>query len=161
MILYILTCRFLEEAQAEPGQSGDDVLDDVGCDMLVGDPVFLAGEEVELYRQTFRCGLELTHEDAEISIDLGDGTEIMLGGGTEETEVHRVAVQCPAIGPCFRGEEFQLFRGAEPDGIHVDIEGTGYSAAVALAHAAPVLERIADQSVWRNGYYRIGVPPAG
>ena len=69
------------------------MLYDIGCDVLVGDPVFLAGEEVELYRQTFRCGLELAHEDAEIGIDLGEGTEIMLGGGAEETEVHSVAVQ--------------------------------------------------------------------
>ena len=159
MILYILTCRFLEEPQAEPWQGSYDVLDDVGCYVLMGDPVFLAGEEVELYRQTFRCGLELAHEDAEIGVDLGEGTEIMLGGGAEETEVHRVAVRSPAFGPCFRGEAFQLFRGAEPDGIHVYIEGTGYSAALTLAHSAPVLERIADQGVGRNGYYRI-VPVA-
>ena len=129
MILYILTGGFLEQAQAELGQSGDDVLDDIGCDVLMG-----------LYRQTFRCGFKLTHEDAEIGVDLGEGTEIMLGGGTEETEVHRVAVQCPAISPCFRGEAFQLFRGAESDGIHVYIEGAGYTSAFAFPHAAPVLK---------------------
>lgn len=49
------------------------MLYDVGGDVLVGDPVLFTGEEVELYRQTFRGGVQLADEDAQVGVDLGQG----------------------------------------------------------------------------------------
>ena len=53
--------------------------------------------------------------------------------------------------PALFGKTLPFVGRTETDGVHVDIQRALDTAAAAFAHAAPVLERIADQGVWRNG----------
>ena len=141
----------LVQAQAERGQGGYEMLYDVGGDVLVGDPVLFTGEEVELYRQAFRGGGQLADEDAQVGVDLGQGAEVVLGGGPEQSEIDRGAVQDKVSGPFLGNHAVQFLRSAETYRVDVYIQGTGHTAALALAHASPVLEGVADEDIRRDG----------
>lgn len=54
-------CGALEDSQSETAYGGIDVVEDIGCDMLMLDPDGRPGEEIQLHRESRLCRSQLTH----------------------------------------------------------------------------------------------------
>ena len=142
----------LEDAEAEGGHHGKHVLEDLALQVLVGDPLGAVGEEVELQGKALRGGLQLAHHDGHAAVDAGVMLEVVLEIVAEDVEVdHEFVFPLDAFEPAATLKLGHLLVGAERDGAHVDVYGTLDTAAAALLHAAPVLERVAHESIGRYG----------
>ena len=142
----------LENAKTENRQNGKDVLEDFGLEVFVRYPLGTVGEEIKFQRQSLRSGLQLAHHDGEATIDTRMTAEIGLKIMAENVQVDNKAVLAlHTIEPSLGGKFLQLLVRAEGDGTHVNEDGTLYAPTSALAHSAPVLERIANQGIRGNG----------
>src|SRR5690606_34547797 len=65
----VMTGRPLVDAQAELGDHGEDVVEDVCLDGLVDRPARVVREHVDLDRHALGCGCELPHEEGHFLVD--------------------------------------------------------------------------------------------
>ena len=117
---------------------------------FVGNPVGRFGEAVDLDWDAFGGGLQGPHHLEQIGADAGVRLQVTLHVTAENTHIHNVFRQIFLLCQSFFEEPFRLFRRAEPHRGGVEQDGTFDTPSAAFAHAAPVLERIADQRVRRD-----------
>ena len=129
------------------------MLDYIGGHALVRHPVFFFREEIKLERQALGGRLQLPHHQHQATVDSGKRAKVVFHRRPEKFEIDDVSGHNHSLRPFFRRKTFQFFFRTEPYGIHVDTQGTGYTAAAALAHAAPVFKRIAHEHVRGHGGY--------
>ena len=68
----------LVDVQAEEGGEGDDVRYNLGLQVLVGYPVDIGGEEIELNGQAPLRGLQLAHHGQHCVVDPGVFVDISI-----------------------------------------------------------------------------------
>ena len=90
------------------------------------------------------------HHLEQIGADAGVRLQVTLHVTAENPHIHNVFRQIFLLCQSFFEEPFRLFRCAEPHRGGVEQDGTFDTPSAAFAHAAPVLERIADQRVRRD-----------
>lgn len=163
----------LEDTKVELGHDGQQVVEDVGLNLLVRCPISGAGKEVEFYGNAVVGGLEVAHQYRHLIIHRGQVVQIGIEVGAENAQVGLAsAVDQYAIIDLLRfivifynllclvdvvGQQFdfavfvQHLRCAEAHAVHVDVDRALHPSAAALLHATSVLERVAHQQVGRNG----------
>lgn len=170
----VVAAGVLEDAEAELVDNGEEVVEDVGLDALVGAPADVVGEDVDFQGDAVFGGLELADELDHLLVDLGVCFEVGDAVGAEGAEVGEAAAVAEgaevvfATGGVFGGDLFEfgvevgleeaellpageLFFGGEGDGAEVDLDGAFDAAAAAFLHAAPVFERFGDEGVGGDG----------
>ena len=178
----VVARRVLENAQVEFGDDGQHVIEYVGLNAFVRDPVHRVGEEVKLHREALFGGLQLPDEYHHVVIDPFVLLEIEVQVVSEDPDVGLVQsvdfvftggdvvlpviLLDPLLGPgdvIFQQVDalvsLQHFGCAETDAGHVDIDRALDAAPSRGTHSFPVLERVAHQQVGREGDDRV-VPVA-
>lgn len=131
----------LEHAQTEGGEHGEDMLEDFCLKVLVGHPFGAVGEEIEFQRQSLCRGLQLAHHYGEALAHTGVMAQVVLQIVAEDMQVdHKLVLALHTVQPSMLAKVAMLFLGAKGDGAHVYVDGTLYTSASAVPHAAPVLE---------------------
>ncbi len=164
----------MEDVEAELGEDGQEVVEDVALDALVFDPAVVVGEDVDLDRQAVFGGLQLPDEEGVVFGYPGMDLEVFANVGAEGAEVGQGAgihgfpdflvreLPVPLVEFLFLGVEVvaQEADFAEPfdggcveqaHGIHVEQEVALDPADPGFAHSAPVAEAVADQGIGGNG----------
>ena len=142
----------LEEGEAEGGDDGVDVVEDVGLNVLEFDPFGGAGEEVDFDGETGGGGVELPHHVGESGIHYGKRGDIALEVGAEELQVDAPlgGVESGRKEP-EGAQPLYFIGGGEAHGVGVDIEGAANAASAILRHGLMVAERFAHERVRGNG----------
>src|SRR5690606_31289202 len=83
----VMTGRPLVDAQAELGDHGEDVVEDVCLDGLVDRPARVVREHVDLDRHALGCGCELPHEEGHFLVDARVLTQVRDDVGAQCTDV--------------------------------------------------------------------------
>ena len=149
------------------------MVEHVGLNLFVQLPLCGAGKEVELDGDAVVGGLQVAHQQGHVVAHPGEVVQVGIEVGPEHAQVglpaavHQDAVvnlllRVVRLDDLFRlvdvvGQQLdaailiQHLRCAEAHAVHVDIHRPLHPSATTLLHAAPVLERVADQQIGGDG----------
>lgn len=142
-------------AQSEVADSCEKALDDGVLLVLKRFPLLLAEEEVELHGKTGGSGFQLPHHIHHVGIDERMGGKELVCPQAEQGEVDLVAHYL------FFGEISALYDGIanvpvnDTYAAEIKIYAAHDPSSVTFLHWFPVLERVIDKSLGRDGHYGI------
>ena len=162
----------LEDAQSEFGKDGQQVVEYIGLDALVAEPVGIVGEDVDLQGQSLGRGGSVADEEGVALMDLGVIAQVGLHVGTKGSQIGQVppvqvVVQLEstlaavvfdfflftvqvAAQQSNAAQLFQQFGVEKGYGGLIDQERPLDAPPAGIVHALPVDERAFDQLVGRN-----------
>lgn len=163
----------MEDAEFKFGDNGEDMVEDIGLDIFVVGPGFIAAEAIDFDGDSIVGGGEMAHEEGHILIDFGVIFEIFFEVGAEGAEVGEVSAVDEAGGIYIFFfvvlldfldfflevvldvlnffKFFEHFLVAEFHAIHIDTYRAFDTSSVAFAHSAPIFEGVGDEGVGGDG----------